>query len=327
LRGQKLKDQKMKKIRSLALAGLFALVAVHCDAGTITESFFTDPLQNGWQTFGDANLFHWNSTNQNLDVTWNSTNQNSYFYKPLGTILTRDDDFSLSFDLQLNDAVAFNYGQELAVGLFNLTDATNVNFSRAGGNSPNLFELDYFPDTGFGDSIDATLIDTNVGFTDFYFAYDNKSLLPGITYQITLVHAAGTTNLTGQVLTNGVLYTSLPFTYAGPITDFRIDTLSISSYQDDGFGDSILAHGVVDNFVITLPPPPVQNLIGFFTNSTWQVEFTSRTNWYYNLERSTNLLSWSSVSDPVESTGTNMIFMDLNPPSNKAFYRINAERQ
>ena len=67
-----------------------------------TENFSADPLQNGWQIFGDTNLFQWDSTNQNLDVTWDSSQTNSYFYNPLGTILAKSDDFSLSFDLQLN---------------------------------------------------------------------------------------------------------------------------------------------------------------------------------------------------------------------------------
>lgn len=314
------------KIRSLAIAGLFVLSVASTLATTITENFATDPLQNGWKTFGNTNLFHWNAANQNVEVTWDSTNQNSYLYHPLGTVLARDDAFSLSFDLQLNDVVAFNYGQELAIGLFNLSDATNASFSRSGGVAPNLFELDYFPDTGFGDSIDGTLIDTNIGYTYFYFAYDNRTLEPGITYQITLTHDAGATNLTGEIFTNGVLFTALPFVYAGPITDFRIDTLSISSYQDDGFGDSVLAHGVVDNFSVTLPPPAVQNFSGQLQDGQWQVQFLSRTNWIYVLERSTDLQNWTEVVTNIPGTGTDITATDDAPPADQSFYRIRAER-
>ena len=312
------------KIRSLALASLFA--AQLARAATLSEDFSTDPLQSGWKTFGNTNLFHWNSANQNVEVTWDSTNVNSYLARPLGTVLTRDDDFSLSFELQLNDAEAFNFGQQLAIGLFNWNQATNPAFSRGGGAAPNLFEFDYFPDTGFGDSIDATLIDTNIGYTYFYFAYDNRTLEPGLTYQITLTHTAGATNISGQVLTNGVLFTALPYSYVGPITDFRIDTLSISSYQDDGWGDSILAHGVVDNFTVTLPPPPAQNLAGSFQGGQWQCAFTSRTNWLYTLECSTNLVNWSViVSNSPGVDGTKLI-SDANPSETQAFYRIRAER-
>jgi len=210
--------------------------------------------------------------------------------------------------------------------LFNWAQATNAGFSRSGGTAPNLFEFDYFPDTGFGASIDATLIDTNIGFTYFYFTYDNRTLEPDVTYQVTLTHAAGATNISGQILTNGVLFTALPFSYVGPITDFRLDTLSISSYEDDGFGDSILAHGVVDNFVVTLPPPPVQNLTGDFLGNEWQCSFTSRTNWVYALEHSTNLVNWTAVVSNSPGVDGAKILSDTNPPASQAYYRIRAER-
>ena len=59
-------------------------------------------------------------------------------------------------------------------------------------------------------------------------------------------------------MTNGQSYTSLPNVYAGPITDFRLDTIAVSSYSaaGDTFGDSLLAHGTVDNLVVTLPAAP-----------------------------------------------------------------------
>ncbi len=303
-----------------------AVAKVRGSANIVADNFVNNPLANGWKIFGNTNLFHWNPTNQNVEVTWDSTNANSYLARPLGTVLTRDDAFSVSFDLQLNDAVAFNYGQQLAVGLLNWAQATNASFSRSGGTAPNLFEFDYFPDTGFGDSIDATLIDTNTGFTYFYFAYDNRTLAPGLTYQIILSHAAGTTNLTGEIRTNGVLFTTLPFTYAGPITDFRLDTLAISSYADDGFGDSILAHGTVKNFIVTLPPSPIQNLTGRFSAGQWQAQFLSRSNWLYTLERSADLKNWSAAAPAVSGNGTNVITTDAAPPADKSFYRLHADR-
>jgi|GEM_PF-425146 len=291
-----------------------------------TEDFSQNPLVNGWKIFGNTNLFHWNPTNQNIEVTWDSTNANSYLYRPLGTVLTRDDAFSVSFDLQLNDAVAFNFGSEVAVGLFHFSDATNAAFARGGGNSPNLFEFDYFPDTGFGDSIDATLKDAQPGYAGFYFAYDNQTLQPGVTYQVILNHAAGATNITGQVLTNGVLFTALPFSFPSSITDFRVDTLSISSYQDDGFGDSVLAHGTVDNFVLSLPPPPVQNITGSFTNSIWQAQFTSRSNWIYTLQRTADFQTWTDASAATPGNGTNLFLQDTNTPLDQGLYRVKADR-
>jgi hypothetical protein len=320
----------MKKIRSLALAGLFAFVAVRAGADIITENFTNNPSLDGWQIFGDTNLFQWDSTNQNLAVTWDSSQPNSYFFKPLGNILAIDDNFMVEFDLQLSDAEASG-SFELAVGLLNFTDATNAVFSRPAGSTPDLFEFDYFPDGGYGPSIDATLADMTVNATntsDFYFAYDTLPLDNNVTYHVILTHIAGSPTMTGEVLTNGQIYTSLPNIYSGPISDFRFDTFSISSYSaaGDTYGDSIFAHGTVDNVVLTLPPPPVQNLAGTFTNSSWEIQFTSRSNWFYSLERTTNLISWTSISDPARSIGTNLLFMDLSPPPGKSFYRVSASR-
>ena len=84
-----------KSLLALAAAG-FAFVST-LDAGTLTENFSHDPALDGWQVFGDTNLFHWDSVNHNLQVTWDSSQSNSYFYHPLGTILGTNDDFSMSF--------------------------------------------------------------------------------------------------------------------------------------------------------------------------------------------------------------------------------------
>ncbi len=136
----------MEKILSLAFASLFVLSATGSGATTVTENVATTRLLNGWEIFGDTNLFQWDSTNQNLDVTWNSSRSDSYFHRPLGTILGTDDDFSVEFDLRLSGAAPGNF--EVAVGLLNLSDATSTIFSRLIGSTPNLFEFDYFPDGG-----------------------------------------------------------------------------------------------------------------------------------------------------------------------------------
>ena len=112
-------------------------------AATITEDFSADPLQNGWQIFGDPNLFQWDSTNQNLAVTWDSSQTNSYFYKPLGTILAKSDDFSLSFDLQLND-IAWSGSAELSVGLISFLRRDKCGFFPAGRQHAESFRVRLF---------------------------------------------------------------------------------------------------------------------------------------------------------------------------------------
>ena len=293
-------------------------------AATITETFTNNPLANGWSIFGETNLFNWNATIQDLEVTWDSSQPVSFFYRPLGTVLAVEDDFTLSFDLRVNDAVGYGYSMQLAVDLFHYTDATNALYSHALGTLPNVCEFAYFPGTDeVDDSIDATLIDANA---DYFFSYDNQSLNPGVTYSVTLTHTAGATNVTGQVFADGVPYSTFPLAYPSSLGDFRLDTLSISCFQDDGYGDSILAHGSVANLVVTLPPPPVQQLAGYLTNGTWAATFLSRTNWNYTLERSADLQNWTDVSADNAGNGTNLVLFDTSPPAASAFYRILAER-
>jgi hypothetical protein len=292
-------------------------------ATTNTENFAADPFQNGWKIFGDPALFHWDSANQNLAVTWDSSQTNSYFYRPLGTVLAIDDDFSVEFDLNLTDAEGGGFGSELAVGFLHLADATNADFLRTQGSSPNVAEFDYFPPSQIAASIDATLIDAS---NDFYFAFNTMPLNAGVTYHIRVEHAAGEPALTWEVFTNGVLYSAPTNAFTSPFTDFRLDAVAVSSYQDDGFGDTILAHGTVDNLVVTLPPPPVQNLALALNNSVWQVQFADRTNWLYTLERSMDLLSWSDASAATPGVDSALILQDTNAPADKAFYRVRAQR-
>ena len=217
----------MKKVRfiSLALAGLSVLSAAR--AATITENFSANPLSNGWQVFGNTNLFHWNSTNHNLTVTWDSTQPNSYFYHPLGTYLTRNDDFSIEFDLRLNDiASGVEPGKtgpmQLGFGFLNFAGATNVNFMRgAYGSAPNVAEFDYYTDGYyfFGDDYypaPATTTPSFISGVDSYdyapanlSVYDNE-LPTNQTVHVTLAYTASNQTAVVTVTTNGVPLVQLP---------------------------------------------------------------------------------------------------------------------
>ena len=329
----------MKKIRLLAFAGVFIFCATHCDATTITENFSIDPLQSGWRIFGDINLFQWDFKNQNLAVTWDSSQTNSYFYHPFGTILARDDDFSLAFDLRLDHIgpgadTNKPFSFELAVGFLNLNQATQTNFLRGTGfSSPDLVELDYFWDSGFGATVWPTFVGTNSDYN-----YNGSSdyaifgLIPGDWYHVMMNYTASNqtlvTTLRNFEQTSGATLTQ-------PLNDFfsdyRVDAVSISSYSDAGqdpaYGEgSILAHGAVDNFAIAVPPPPVQNFSGAFSNGVWRVQFLSRSNWLYTLERAADLQSWTNVSPATAGNGTVVFLQDADAASNKAFYRVRANR-
>ncbi|HUA66914.1 MAG TPA: hypothetical protein VMA13_00070 [Candidatus Saccharimonadales bacterium] len=309
---------------------LWSLVAASiCGAATIEEGFSSNPLQNGWKIFGDTNLFQWDSTNQNLDVTWDSSQINSYFYHPLGTILTRDDNFSLAFDLELNSAEASGYGFELAVGFLNLAEATSTNFNRStGNNSPDLVEFTYFPDVGYGPTIWPIMVDTNSVF-NWNGSSDYAIYAPtlGDWYHIVMTYTGANqslvTTMTNFEQTSGITVVDPIATH---FTDFRVDTISVNSYQDDGLGDSVFAQGNVDNFVVTVPPPPAQNFSGVLTDAVWQAQFVSQSNWVYTLQRTMNLQSWTNVSPVTPGNATNLFLLDVNPTMGQAFYRISAQR-
>lgn len=314
----------MLRIGSKILFLAACCVASAASAATISEDFSSNPLQHGWRIFGDTNLFRWDATNKDLAVTWDSSQTNSFFYLPLGTLLTTNEAFSLDFDLRLLDAAAANYGSELAIGFLHLADATGTNFLRTSGTSPNVAEFDYFPPSDIAASVDATLIDSSNGF---YFAYDNVELNPGTIYHVSLTHAAGALTIAGQVSSSGQVVTVLPNVYGAATNNFRLDVVAVSSYQDDGFGDSILAHGVLTNLTLTLPPPPVQNFTGNFSQGAWQGQFLSQPNWFYTLERSRDFQSWSGASATVPGTGAMLALRDTNPPAVAAFYRVKAEHE
>jgi hypothetical protein len=337
----------MKKIRLLALAGLFVLLATRSGATTITENFSADPRSNGWQIFGDTNLFQWDSTNQNLAVTWDSTQPNSYFYHPLGTYLTRNDDFSIEFDLRLNDiASGVESGKtgplQLGFGFLNFTNATSTNFMRgAYGSAPNVAEFDYYRHGYYTDPFYDSPATTTPSFISGVNSYDyapadlsvyDNELPTNQTVHVTLTYTASNQTAVVFLTTNGVPVSQLPPLVLNSANgffdsdDFAVDTFSVSSYSSAGDDfDSVLAHGSVGNIVVTLPPP-AQNLTGAFSNSVWRVQFTDHINWLYTLERTTNYLSWPAVTAPTSGNGTNLFLQDANPPTDKAFYRVSAER-
>src|SRR5262245_12144464 len=145
----------MQSIRlpSAVLAGLIVCTATLLGQSTFVEDFSIPPGNDGWRVVGEPRLFQWNLAEQHLDVTWDSSQTNSYFYRPLGTELSKRDDFGFAFDLRLRDiAIGTTPGKpftfQFAIGLIRLLDASQGGFLRGTGtDSPNLVEFDYFPDS------------------------------------------------------------------------------------------------------------------------------------------------------------------------------------
>jgi len=323
------------RVRLLFLWGLAA--ASTCGAATFTEDFSANPFQNGWQLFGNTNLFKWDSTNQNLNVTWDSSQTNSYCYHSFETILARSDDFGLSFDLQLSQ---INIGVnslktntfEVVVGFINLASATSTNLERGTGvnsihGARNVCEFDYFPDSGKGATISPTIISSNNQFaTTFAFPY---TLDPGALFHVTMNYTASNKTMHTVMTRNGAPFADgaiRDVILGSSFKDFRFDQIAVCSYSDAGADGSLLAHGTVDNFIVTVPPSPVQNLTGSLTSGIWQAQFFSQSNWLYTLQRSAEFQSWADVSAASPGNATNLILQDTGPPADKAFYRISAQR-
>jgi hypothetical protein len=324
----------MRNPRFLLVTMLLVVAALRVTgAVTVVEDFSSAPAARGWQSLGNPGLFQWDATNQHLQVTWDSAQPNSYFCRSLGTVLTRSDDFELSFDLRFTDYATGTtpgkpYTFQAAIGFLNLAHATQPNFARGVGinstNGPrNLVEFDFFPAFSFFlPTVAQTVVSTN---NAWQYNHDNLlDLIPGQVFRVVMKYAAATRTLTTTITNNGALYApaqliSLPLNF-----DFRLTAVAISSYSDTGADGSILAHGVVDNLRFTVPAPPVTAASGRLQSGVWQMSFTCSTQWFYGLERTTNWLEWTSVSQPVAGTATNLTLSDSNPPPGRAFYRVKA---
>lgn len=323
----------MKKILQIALSMSLAVLAG--GAASFEEDFSSPPASSDWRVFGDTNLFQWAPEQQHLEVIWDSSKANSYYLHPLGTLVTKRDDFGFEFDLRLDDVAVgvsedkpFNF--ELALGLTRLASATNATLRRGVGQAAqgprNLVEFDYFPRSGIVEpTISPTIVSSNNLFAS-EFSYPLE-LDPGAWFHVAMNYTASNQTLRTTMTRNGE-----PF---GPIrsvaldstfTDFRVDHFAISSYSDAGAGGSILARGAVDDVRLTLPDPPVAGLTGAFSNGVWQATFISRSHWIYRLERTLDFSEWTGVSTTAEGNDGLLSLADPNAPSESALYRVRAER-
>lgn len=316
---------------ALAIAGALFLSLCSSRATTIAENFSTDPRLSGWLAYGNTNLFAWNAANQNLEVTWDSAQPNSYFSHPFGASLTSASDFMLGFDLRLNDigpgsdsGKPFTF--QIAIGLINLAQATNTSFVRGSGyESPNLVEFDYFWDSGFGATVSPVMISGANEFNDGGFTFPLE-LPAGSTFHVTMLYTAADRTLRTMMTSNGIPFGPVKeATLSASFSDFAVDHFSVSSFNDagqfPGFEGSVLAHGVVDNFLLAAPAPVTR----VTATGLGQIQFQSTTNWFYQLERTTNFQSWLPASAAVTGVAGTMTLQDPNPPSAGAFYRVQAQ--
>lgn len=304
-------------------------------AASFREDFSADPAGRDWAVLGQADLFRWDATNQDLAVTWDSSRANSYFHRSLGTVLTRQDDFSLAFDLRLDDVAV---GEdplkpatfEIAVGLVNFAEAAAAGLQRGTGIDPahgprDLVEFDYFPDSGFGATISPTLVSSNNQFAvGFNFPLE---LVPGDLFRVEMTYTASNLTLATLMTRNGQAFGPIRDVRIGAaFTDFRLDTLAVASYSDAGADGSLRANGRVDNLEVTAPDPPIGGVTGGWQDGAWEVRFTGSAGWLYALERATDLQSWTNVSSLTAAGDGPAALSDTNAPAGSAFYRVRAGR-
>lgn len=308
--------------------------AVHLTtAADFFANFSQPPAQDDWQIEGDPSLFDWNAAGH-LDVTWDSSRTNSYFIHPLGTILGKDDDFKIAFDLTLKSiSVGASPGKpdtfELAIGLINRADATSTNFFRGKGTGTvkNVFELDYFPDNGLGATVWPGVWSTNATLS--YRDSNDYTLIPLPLSQV--LHFVMTYTATNRTLRTSIMAGGQTI---GPIndlvlsptfTDYRVDSFAICSYSDAFTTGSLLAAGEIDNVQLTTPPPPIDTVSLIRNQSAWQLQFVSATNWFYQAEFTLDFNQWKTSGASMEGSGEQMI-LPVTAGERIGFWRIHATR-
>jgi len=127
----------------------------------------------------------------------------------------------------------------------------------------------------------------------------------GTVGHVTAAERAGITGLLARS-TNGSLPLGTRF------IEFNLTNRVVSGLNDAS----------ADNLSFVLALPPLQITGQQFVESDWRVEFTSRLDRYYVLERTQDFSLWTEVTSPTAGTGNSAVLVDTNPPPTQAFYRI-----
>ena len=317
----------MKITINLLLAIAFFGIESHVSANNWHyETFDSNPMSRGWSIHGDKSLFNWNENSKSLQVIWDSEKPNSFFYKPLGLVLTESDSFAFTFQITLDSVKAGYlegkpYSFEVSLGFLNLASAKVKGFDRGtGSDSPNLVEWDYFPDTGFGATVSPALASDKSEFSaGFTFPAE---LLIGKTYSVKLSFNAEEKLLKTDMLENGKPWEKIAEVKIG--SDFRgffVDAFSISNFSAKDSESSLLAIGTVDDIAIT-SSGSLPSLIGMKTNdSEWQAKTFLYDSNKWKIEGSGDFRSWNQLDLDFESVN---FFQYLQTPTNKGiqFYRL-----
>lgn len=303
---------------------LLALALFTTRGATFSESFAVEP--SAWRAH-NSSAFAWDPGAENLRVTWDSREPNAFFYYPLPWTLTRAETFMVELTLRLDDLqLAIDptktYTFPLCFGFLNLAQATRPDYFRGSGihavyGPRSVVEFSYFPDAGLDPTVGPIVASTNNQIT---FAHTHPlELAVGETYRITLQFTAQTLRTT--ILRNGESIGAIA-PVAANRGDFNIDAFSIHSYNHGQqsppqFAGSLLAHGIVDDVVITCPDPPV----GRLSITSQAITFQGKAGWRYELQRTTDFSAWEAAGSQTGIEG------EMSFPASQGFYRVAAFRE
>lgn len=301
------------------------------------EDFSEDPLgAGGWQVSGEGSLFSWDEVQGVLDVVWDSSKPNSYFTHPLGTILSRVDDFVLAFDLRLDSIqpgavegkpAAF----QIALGLGELASIERAGLARGAGIDAelgvrNVMEFDYFPDAGFGATVSPVVVSAE---NDFAAGFTYPVELPlGGWLTVVMEYSAAEGLLRTKLIQDGKEYYPVdPVSLGAAFGDFRFDSVGVFSYSDAGQSPefpmgSVYAEASLDNFVLELPRLPVEEVSGGVDDGGWSTTVQALPGWEYRLERSVALDSWAVVDSGSVAMGGGLVLRDSAVTERAGFYRV-----
>jgi len=149
--------------------------------------------------------------------------------------------------------------------------------------------------------------------------------------RVRMSYSSSNQTLVTTITTNGTsIGTINSVQLSSSFSDFRVGAFAFESYSDAGqdphYGGSLLAHGTVDNIMLTFPGAPIGNLSGYFTNQQWSAAFTSRTNWGYTLERTADFQFWTNITQTIAGNGATLVLQDTNQLLENAYYRVRAQR-
>lgn len=314
------------------------------------ETFAKDPTSRGWETTGESSLFQWDETAERLAAQWDSSQPNSYFHRPLGLTLDTQQNFSISFDLELNSIeIGTTPGKlstfPIAVGLIDLAQATREDFFRGSGVHPlhghrGAVEWNYLPDSGFGATIATSLISQDNQWAlqnTFPLALETQTL-----YQVRMEYDAASGKLETTMTADGEPFGSIEDALLSEIsfnplekgfTRLNVNTISISSYSDAGqsspeYAGSIQAVGYVDNFVVEIttavPAVPIRQIQQ--TENTIQITFNGSAGKNYWLERTAEFLDWITIDHQWPEETGEAIFNISTSKAPLGFFRIRSSQ-